>query len=419
MAVWNFLPRPVSGAVTVRVPKSCKGLFDPSGRAVRCRLREEENANVLTFIAENVPPVGCKCYTPANLDLGIRTVRAEPGLLENEYLRVRIAENGRLTSVYDKTADREILAGEGNLLTVAHDKPVHESAWNLENDWMLHTYDLSAESVTVTESSAVRGTITAVYRHGDTEITQAVTLACGEKRLDFVTRVDWHAREKVLKAAFPLALRARYSAFEVAHGAVERPTFANNPYERAMFECCAHKWVDLSENDYGVSLLNDCKYGHDIAGNVMRITLMRGPVLPDRTADLGEQVFTYSLYPHAGGWYDADTVFEAQRLNEPLIALYTPAGKETQGGGTFLSLDTAGVVLDTVKPAEDGNGVIVRVYEAERKRRAVRLTLPFEPARAVECDLMEKDEADVPCEGAALRFEIGPFEVKTFRLIRA
>ena len=419
VVVWNFLPRPVTGPVTVRVPGSVGGVFDLDGVAMPASVSTDEQGSILTFIARDVPPMGCKCFAPDTVALGISPVTARPDLLENEFLRVSVGEDGSLLSVWDKENGREVLSAPGNVLTVSHDKPVHESAWNLENDYRLHSERLTAESVSVTERSSVCGSVTAVYRFGENVVTQRMALYAGSKRLDFETHAVWNAREKVLKASFPLELRARYSAFEVAHGAVERPTFANNPYERAMFECCAHKWVDLGENDYGVSLLNDCKYGHDVTDNVMSITLLRGPVCPDPTGDVGEHRFTYSLYPHAGGWYEAGTVFEAQKLNEGLIGLYNPAGSDTAAGGSWMSLDTPGAVLDAVKPAEDGDGVIVRVYEAERKRRSVTLSLPFAPETVYETNLMEENERRIPSVGRKLTFELAPFEVKTFRLAAA
>ncbi len=417
VAVWNFLPWAVTDAVDVQVPKGFTGVFDKSGRAMRSSVKEAEDHNVLTFIAEDVPAVGCRIYNLSNFELCVQTVTVEKDRLENEFLRVMLDASGAITSVYDKENEREILAGGGNRLSISHDKPVHESAWNLESDYQLHMDYLNAAGVTVAESSAVRGAVRVEYEYHDSKITQEIALNAGARHLDFITHVDWKEREKVLKAEFPLALRARYSAFEVAHGALERPTFANNSFEQAMFECCAHKWVDLGESDYGVSLLNNCKYGHDVRGNLMRITLMRGPVLPDRTGDICEQDFVYSLFPHKGSWCDAGTVKEAQRLNEPLRAQYYARGEEKGRAHSWLSLDNDGVVLDAVKQAQDGEGVIVRVYEALRRHTAATLTLPAPVQAAFACNLMEENERPLPADGRTLRFEIAPFEVKTFRFV--
>ena len=221
----------------------------------------------------------------------------------------------------------------------------------------------------------------------------------------------------MLKAEFPVNVRARYSTFEIAHGALERPTFANNPFEKAMFECCAHKWTDLSEGGWGVSLLNDCKYGYDLTGNVMRITLMRGPVCPDPKGDIGVNTFTYALYPHAGTWRDANTVQEAFRLNLPLEGYYAAHGDGADGEKAFIRVSAENVILDAVKKAQDGDGVILRVYEAEGRRGDVTVTLPCPAANVAENNLMEEPtDGAVVHDGDSFTFTIKPFEVRTFRV---
>ena len=415
IAVWNFTSHEVSGPVRVNVPETVKGLRAPSGAPVPCAVTKTAQGNELTFIARGVPAVGAARYTPADTPDGLPCVTAEPGLLENEYLCVRIASDGTLLSVFDKTLGREALAGAGNRLTVSHDKPIHESAWNLEADYTLHTDVLLPERIEVSECSPVAGAVRAVYRYHASAITQEYTLYAGSRTLDIKTHIDWHEREKVLRAAFPMNVRARYSAFHVAHGVMERPTFANDPFETAMFECCAHLWADLSESDFGVSLLNNCKYGHAVRGNELSITLMRGPVCPDPTGDIGEQDFIYSVYPHAGDWSAADVGNLARALNEPLAALWLPDG--AFGGCGFLRVDKKNAVVDAFKAAQNGEGTIVRVNETEKKRCRVTLSLPFAPSAAYECNLMEENERPVHVSGNKLSFDIKPFEVKTFRVL--
>ena len=256
-----------------------------------------------------------------------------------------------------------------------------------------------------------------VRKFNESTVTQKISLKAGCRTLDFATEVDWHEREKVLKAEFPVNVRARYSTFEIAHGAIERPTYANNSFEKAMFECCAHKWTDLSEGGWGVSLLNDCKYGYDLTGNVMRITLMRGPVCPDPKGDLGLNSFTYALYPHAGTWRDADTVSEAFRLNLPLEGYCETDGAGEGGEKAFLSVSAPNVIVDAVKQAQDGGGVILRMYEAEGRRGDVTVILPEKVNSVTENNLMEEPfEGELTHEGNAFTLTIRPFEVRTFRI---
>lgn len=419
VAVWNFLPFKVSNTVKLPVPVSVGSITDADGKALPCRIYMAEGVKILEFIAEDVPSMGYKLFYPCAANAP--AVRTETdATLENEFIKVYFDDDMLISSIIDKTAGREVLAGKGNLLTVSHDKPIHESAWNLESDYKMNMTPLTGvESFRVFPFDGVKSRVHVTRRYNGSVIDQDIILKKGSRALEFRTCVDWHEREKVLKAEFPVDLRARYSTFEVAHGAVERPTYANNSYEKAMFECCAHKWTDLSESDYGVSLLNDCKYGYDIVGNVMRITLMRGPVCPDRKADIGKNYFTYSLYPHAGTWSDADTVHEAFKLNVPLKALYlNPVAEDSvqPAERSYIGVSAKDISLDALKPALNGDGAILRVYETERRHSRVKITLPGTVAGVTECNLMEQDERDVEVNINEFSFDIKPFEVKTFRI---
>lgn len=221
-----------------------------------------------------------------------------------------------------------------------------------------------------------------------------------------------------MKAAFDVNVLNTEATFEAAHGAIKRPTHRNSPFDAARFEQCAHKWADLSEGDYGVSILNDCKYGYDIRDSRMRITLLRAPTCPDRKGDLGMHQFTYAYYPHKGTWQTGGTVQAAFQLNLPLKATNVTANEGSLPESySFISCDNDDIVIDAVKQAQDGNGVIVRVYESRRVRgkRTLTLNIPF--TKAMECNLMEENEGEIPVNGNTITFDIKPFEVKTFRLI--
>jgi alpha-mannosidase len=208
------------------------------------------------------------------------------------------------------------------------------------------------------------------------------------------------------------------ATFEAAHGAIKRPTHRNSPFDAARYEQCAHKWADLSEGDYGVSILNDCKYGYDILDSRMRITLLRAPTCPDPKGDLGYHKFTYSFYPHAGTWQTGGTVREAFLLNLPLDGKAVAPNKGTlPATHSFINCDNEDIVIDTVKSAQDGNGIIVRVYQSRRVRgeRTLTINLPF--AEVYECNLMEDENKPIDHNGNTIAFNITPFEVKTFRLV--
>jgi alpha-mannosidase len=198
---------------------------------------------------------------------------------------------------------------------------------------------------------------------------------------------------------------------------VQRPTHRNTSWDWARFETCAQKWVDLSEGDYGVSVLNDCKYGHDVRDNVMRISLLRGTTDPDPEADRGEHRFAYSLLPHARPVGET-TVAAGYALNNPLIVT---AGKNGGGAGeqSLIAADRTNIVIETIKMAEDGNGVIVRFYESQRQRGSVTLTTSFDLAQAWQTNLLEENQEKLEPNGNQVTVSVTPFQIVTVRLLPA
>ncbi len=263
----------------------------------------------------------------------------------------------------------------------------------------------------------LRGVIRVVRKFNKSTITQDIILEKDKPTIDFDTTVDWYEREKVLKAAFPVDIRSRSASCEVAHGAAEYPTHYNTCYDLAKFEFCAHKWADLSEGGYGASIINDCKYGYNVHDNVMKITLMRGPIVPDPKGDLGVNTFRYSFYPHKGTWRDADTVKLGFQENIRLEGEFAGANGGDSTGHSYAHIDGESVILDALKPAQDGRGVIVRMYEAETRHCTVSASFDLDYSKVVECNLMECDEAEIPCENGTFTFSMKPHEVKTFRLV--
>lgn len=408
--VWNLLSHKVTGPVTVKTDKN-----------VNAPMREftVEGERYIEFIAEDVPSMGFKVI-PFGEKKNTPAVKCEKGVMENEYIKVEYDENGILTSVYDKKNSRETLSGRGNEISVFIDKCIHETAWNLEQNYVKKQWILEkAESVEIIESNSVRAVVRTVRKFNKSTIMQDMILYAGSGKVDFDTTVDWQERDKIMKAAFDVDVMNTQAAFESAHGAIERPTHRNNPFDAARFEQCAHKWADLSEGDYGVSILNDCKYGYDILGSKMRITMMRAPTCPDRKGDLGINTFVYSFYPHAGTWQTGGTVNAAFELNFPLIGFEAEKhGGELENGTSFVSVSHDDFVIDAIKQAQDGNGIIVRGYESCRFRgeRTITLDLPF--TKVVECNLMEEDETEIIPDGNSFTIKVRPFEVRTFRIIR-
>jgi alpha-mannosidase len=352
-------------------------------------------------------------------------VTVTPTLLENDYLRVELNSAGDITRIYDRQQAREVLP-EGaiaNQLQAFEDRPLNWDAWDVDifYDDKLWTSD-PAESVTVTADGPLRGTLTIKRRILNSTYTQQISLAYNAARLDFVTTIDWQESHILLKAAFPVEVLSPVATYEIQFGNVQRPTHHNTSWDWARFETVAQKWVDLSEGGYGVSLLNDCKYGHDIRDNVIRISLLRSPSHPDPEADRGQHTFTYSLLPHDGPW-DERTVAAAYALNAPIVVapgsgdvVDVPAPALTQ----FVVFDQPHVVLETVKQAEDGRGIIVRAYESQRKRGPVTLRAGFTPGQVFTTNLLEEDgEALVVNPDGTVTLDLNPYQIITLRLIPA
>lgn len=396
------------------------------------------------------------CEAPAALTAS-REIKVDVNLLENEFVRVELNDSGDIMRIFDKTNRREVLpAGAlANQLQAFEDRPRKWDAWDVEiyyddRQWLAEP----AESVRVVECGPLRSTIEIRRRVLHSSVVQRISLGATSARLDFDTLVDWQERHVFLKAAFPVDVLAHQATYEIQWGNVQRPTHRNTSWDWARFETCAQKWVDLSEGGYGVALLNDSKYGHDIHDNVIRLSLLRASTNPDPEADQGEQRFCYSLLPHAGSW-DEQVIAQAYFLNDPLIVvgpeLGLPAGEiaagahledaaflnELQALGaptvgplvlagaekletkelSYLAVDAPQVIIETIKIAEDGLGVIVRLYESQRKRGLVNLKCAQPLAAAWRTNLLEENHQSLDVHGDTVSFQIRPYQIVTLRLL--
>ena len=259
--------------------------------------------------------------------------------------------------------------------------------------------------------------ITRTYRQS--KIRQTISLYRYGKRIDFDTWIDWSEHHTLLKVAFPVNVLSPMATFDVQWGNVQRATHRNTSWDWARFETCAHKWADLSEGNYGVALLNDCKYGYDVHDNIMRLSLLKSATDPDPMADQGEHRMTYSLLPHSGDWR-AEVPAAAYDLNDPLIVRRVQSATGNQTGPTFpslVSVSPPNVIIETIKRAEDGNGLIVRLFENQRNRGSFTLTAGFELAGAVHCNLLEENAESIQVENNAITLDITPYQIMSLRLI--
>lgn len=334
--------------------------------------------------------------------------------LESPYYLVEWNEFGQITKLYDKEAQRHVLAEgkSGNVMQIFEDKPLAHDAWDIDifyQEKMEEIRDIA--TFEVVDNGELTFAVDVKWKYHHSDISQRIVFYENDRRIDFETNVDWHEKRKLLKASFPVDVRATEATYDIQYGNVKRPTHWNTSWEMAKFESVGHQWADLSEPDYGVSLLNDCKYGYDIKENVMRLTLLKAATHPDPEADQGLHSFTYSLYPHMGDWRQAKTVETAWDLNDPIFAV---EGKWTNED-SFIEMDTDHIWIDAIKPAYDGNGVIVRLHEYEGRRGKVSLNVRKDITSWVETDLMEEPIAEA--SQLPIEFDIKPYEIKTFRIL--
>lgn len=337
--------------------------------------------------------------------------------IETPFYRISIDENGLFTSIYDKECDREVLkAGEkGNLLRMYEDKPMHYDCWDIDMYYSEKYWDAEkADKIQWTEEGPVRATLEIQRTISNSVIKQEIHFYADSRRIDFSTWVDWKEHQHLLKVHFPVNIHSDEATFEVQFGNLKRKIHGNTSWDEARFESCGQKWMDISEGHYGVSLLNDCKYGYSAKDSNIALTLIKSGIDPNKTADQEEHVFTYALYPHKEMWSAAGTVQEAYKLNQPA---YATKGELKNTGKSFISTDKDNIIIETVKPAENGDGMIVRLYDCENSLTKATLTFAEGMLESVEeCNLMEEKEADIETCGNSFTVSVKPYEIKTYRV---
>jgi alpha-mannosidase len=348
------------------------------------------------------------------------TLEAGLSYLENSFMRVEFTPEGDIRSIYDKANHREVLPPNtlANQFQAFEDRPMAHDAWDIDiyyddKVWL----STPASSIRVVETGPLRATIEIERCILRSRYTQRISLFYNSPEIRITTNIDWQERHILLKTAFPIDILAPTATHEIQWGNVERPTHRNTSWDWARFETCAHKWVDLSEADYGVSLLNDCKYGHDIYDNVIRLSLLRSPTHPDPVADLGPHTFTYSLLPHHGNWR-AITIPAAYKLNDPVLVIDNGSAVTGQMP-PLVAVDQDHVVIETIKQAEDGYGLIVRLYECHRQRNTITLNTGFDLHSVTLTNLIEDGDQPVPFQGRQITLPIKPYEIVTLRLVPA
>ncbi|MFC1713243.1 alpha-mannosidase [Candidatus Poribacteria bacterium] len=410
-------------SVKVKLASDDFVILNESGEQVPSQVAGKDGDHTEIIFEASIPSLGYSVYRlvegekPADETGNLATLSQH---MENSLYRIEFDEKGRLCRVYDKSMGKEVISEGccGNALQFFADYPHAHDAWDIDFNYEENMQELAElESVEVVETGPVRATVRMVRKTEKSTITQDISIYSKLPRIDFVTHVDWWEKKILMKVAFPVEILSPRATYEIQFGTIERPTHFNTSWDRAKFEVPGQRWVDLSEGDYGVSLMNDCKYGYDVHDNVLRLSLLRSPVSPDPHADEGEHDFTYSLHPHSGDWRNGETVHRAAELNCPLLTIPSqPQAGDLPKSAFFASVDKKNVIIDTVKKTEDGNDVIVRIYEAHGQRGDVTLTFGGTPKEVSECNLMEEEDQGLDVSGNTVSFYIKPYEIRTFKV---
>jgi alpha-mannosidase len=438
LLVFNPLGWTRTDLVRLTLPGEGSGpwsVFDADGKEIASQIVAGGHyAREILFVASGVPSAGYALYelrptapAPAKTLLAVAA-----GSIESRSFAITIdPATGWIAKIVDKRSRRDVVDGPANRLQLLEDKPAQWDAWNIGLTGI--EYPSAFRGAEVVESGPVRAVLRlkrdylkpGVKKDYPTEdfpssfFTQDVVLYDALDRIDFVTTADWWEEHTMLKVAFPVAVKDTKATFEIPYGSIERATEPTDAWEKAKDEVSGHRWVDLSQDDYGVSLLNRAKYGHDVKGSTIRLSLLRSPKWPDPTADRGKHVIEYALYPHAKRWGEAGTYRRGAEYNAPLLALIGDRHKGTRPPATsFVSVAPDRYVLATVKQAEDSPAWIIRWYDAVGEDGTAELTLPFTPKKAVLTNFLEEDGTAVPVTGNVLRVPTGHHAIMSVKVER-
>ncbi len=373
----------------------------------------------LYFTARDVPALGYKVFWANRTSTPVKSgVSASNGVLENQFFRVTVdRDRGTISGIYDKLGKRQVLAPKGEAaLQILMEDPHGMSAWNIGR--IVGSRDLTGNTeVVTTHGGPARATVTFDHQYDKSSFVQEVTLYDGVPRIDIRMTADWQEvgsnskPSPMLKVAFPTSVQNGKATFEIPFGSIERPTDGA--------EVPAQKWIDLSGGGYGVSLLNNCKYGFSVDKNTLRATLLRASYDPDPTPDVGTHEMTLSLYPHKGDWRSASTTRRAYELNEPLVARVTDRHKGTlPPAKSFVSISEPNLIVTALKRAEDNDGWILRFYETDGRPCKASVSVSLPASAVVETDLMERlVGSKIALKQGRFDAKVGKYEIKTYKLL--
>jgi alpha-mannosidase len=398
-----------------------EGMY-PSDTGIRAQWVEDVEGKLRLAVGGfSVPALGA-----ALLELtrghasGGSAFKTSANTVETPHAIVRFDNIGRITSLVDKASGRQVVkpGGQLNTFLVGEDIPEQWDNWDIDSDQHMK---MRIEDRLVSRKVAANGPlqlrIRGTYRIGEkSTLVQDIVFHADTPRIDFECVVDWAEKHRLFKAEFELDVLTDFARHEIQYGHAERPTHRNQVADRAKFEVCAHKWTDLSENGFGVALLNDCKYGVSVLGGTLGLTLMKSGTHPDPRGDEGRHLFTYALLPHTGGFSVESVVRPAYELNVPTPV--APAGPQARGINSLIAVDAPNVIVEAVKWAEEGKAFVARLYEAGKTGCHTNITVNAPVKSVSQTNLLEEQPEPIGVKDNWFTTYFRPFEIKTllFRL---
>lgn len=345
--------------------------------------------------------------------------------IETPFFRVRLDSKGAFSSIFAKHLRRELFqkGKRGNYFATFRDTPKQWEAWNLDGDFEKHRIDLwDIKQIKIVETGPLRATVKVEWKtvHGSS-LTQHMHFYHQSSRIDFQTHVRWHEKQVLMKVSFPLNMKTPNATYDIPFGAIRRSSKPHTDWEKAKFEVPAQQWADLSDAKYGVSILNNCKYGYDAKENTLRLTLLRSPHYPhpiepsrsdEEFKDQGEHTFSYALHSHSGDWIKGQTVRRAREFNHPLLVfpnIYTDAFP------LIVESNKTNISIDSIKKTEENDNIIIRLHEAHGNLTDTALHVGFSALHVWECDLLENEQKEHKITKSKILLKFKPFEIKTLK----
>lgn len=367
-----------------------------------------------------IPAYGWKVVQPERKDA---KVQITGNTVENTYYILTMGEDGRIHRLYDKRFHREVFCeGQfGNELQLFEDAPLEYENWELSNTYPQKEKKLTASEIMPVEDGCRKG-FQVNYRYHDSTMTQCIWLYDSLERIDVENKIDWHEHRQMLKIAFPLNVHTSKANYEVQFGNVERNTHKNTSWDEAKFEVCGQKWVDISEYGYGISLLNDCKYGFNTEENVLKMTVLKCGKYPNTEADQGDHEFKYAIYPHGGDFREGETVKAAYSFNQPLESMMLSGTSDKQKGlsdtnFSLVSTEQKNIVIETMKCSQDGEDMVLRLYDAYNCSSNVKVQFGTFVKQVWVCDLMENELYELEVQqDCSVCFNVNNFEIVTLKV---